>query len=137
MADVHIVLDVLRMWLLVKIYKNAYGNDKSKIYVFVLLLFSAKYKFVGITRHFNDCFMVIVALAAIYMWQKGRLWVSTVLLGIAINIKMSAILLVPGYLLTVAFKCGLVKVVISFIIMFALQFLIGLEFLMVNPKAYM
>ena len=67
MSDVHIVLDLIRMYLLVKIYKNAYGNQ-NKIYVFVLLLFSAKYKFVGITRHFNDCFMVVIALAAIYSW---------------------------------------------------------------------
>ena len=69
MSDVHIILDLLRMWLLVKIYKTAYGKDQSKIYVFLLLLLNAKYKFVGITRQFNDCFMMLIALAAIYMWQ--------------------------------------------------------------------
>ena len=57
--------------------------------------------------------MATIALLAIYTWQKGYLWISSILLGIAINIKMSGILLVPGYILTVAFRYGLIKVVLS------------------------
>ena len=37
MSDVHIVLDIVRMWLLVSIYKHAYGKEK-KMHVFLLLL---------------------------------------------------------------------------------------------------
>lgn len=49
MSDIHVILDVFRMWLLIKIYKKAYGQQK-KMYIFCLLLFEAKYKFVGITH---------------------------------------------------------------------------------------
>lgn len=43
MSDIHIVLDVFRMWLLVRIYKRAYGSVRGapanrKMYVFCLLL---------------------------------------------------------------------------------------------------
>jgi len=43
MSDVHVVLDIFRMWLLVRIYKRAYGSERGapknrKMYVFVLLL---------------------------------------------------------------------------------------------------
>jgi len=58
---------------------------------------------VGITHQFNDCFMMIFCLMGIHTWQYGYLWVSTVMLGIAVNIKMSALLMIPGFMLTVAF----------------------------------
>jgi hypothetical protein len=47
--------------------------------------------------------MIVFALASINFWQHGYLWVSSILLGIAINVKMSALLYLPGYLLTIAF----------------------------------
>ena len=67
--------------------------------------------------------MIVFALMSILMWQKGNLVVSSVLMGIAINIKMSALLLVPGYLLTVCLdgvnggivKTGLVVVLMVLI----------------------
>ena len=71
MSDVHIVLDVFRMWLLVKIYKNAMKHKPGGppgLYVYMLLLMEAKYKFVGITHQFNDCFMIVFSLMAILSW---------------------------------------------------------------------
>ena len=109
------------------------------MYVFMLLLIEAKYKFVGITHQFNDCFMIIFALIAILLWQKGQLFLSSVMLGIAINIKMSALLLLPGFALTTCIDGrhgGVVKMVISVFIMAAMQYLIGLEFINTNSKAY-
>ena len=61
---------------------------------------------------------------------------STILFAIAINIKMSALLMIPGYLLTVAFDAGLIKALISLVSMLALQIIFGLEFIMVNSQAY-
>lgn len=54
-------------------------------------------------------------------------------MGIAINIKMSALLYLPGYLLTVAFSAGILKTFAAFLIILILQILIGLEFILVNP----
>ena len=90
------------------------------MYVFCFLLLQAKYKFVGVTRQFNDCFMMIFCLLGIYAWQKAHLVMSTFLFAIAINIKMSALLIIPGYLLTVAYDAGLIKAILSLITMIGL-----------------
>lgn len=40
MSNIHTLVDVIRMWLLVRIYKVAFGKHyDGKMYVFVLLLF--------------------------------------------------------------------------------------------------
>jgi hypothetical protein len=69
MSYIHFVVDIVRMWLTVKVYKNAFREtpirSNSTFYIFYLLLFTAKYKFAGIISNFNDCFMVVVVLFAI------------------------------------------------------------------------
>jgi len=137
MSDVHIALDVFRMWLLVRIYKNAFGKQlKGKFYIFLLLLVEAKYKFVGVTRQFNDCFMMVFCLLAIWAWQNKHLSLSTLFFAVAINIKMSALLIIPGYLLTVAFHAGIIRAILSLIAVIMLQVVFGLEFILVNSSAY-
>ena len=106
------------------------------MHVFFLLLLESKYKFVGITHQFNDCFMMIFCLGAIHVWQYGYLWLSSIFLGIAVNIKMSALLMIPGYMLTVAFEAGLIKSLLSLFVIIALQILIGIEFILANKEAY-
>ena len=69
MSNVHVVVDVIRMWLLVRIYKVAFGKHyQGKMYIFALLLMQAKYKFIGVTHQFNDCFMVLFALLALHLF---------------------------------------------------------------------
>lgn len=137
MSDIHILLDVLRMWLLVRIYKNAYRKEgKPQIYVYLLLLFQAKYKFIGVTRQFNDCFMVVFCLFAILAWQNRHLVLSTILFAVAVNIKMSALLIIPGYLLTIAFEAGIVRALLSLAAIIGLQIAFGLEFILTNKEAY-
>ena len=61
------------------------------------------------------------------------------MMGVAINIKMSALLLVPGYFLTVVVDTkhgGVLKLILSIFIIVAMQFLIGIEFIMTNSSAY-
>ena len=58
--DFHIPVDVFRMWMLVKVYKLAFGErimKERKLYVFALLLFQGKYKFIGVVHTFNDVIM--------------------------------------------------------------------------------
>lgn len=102
----------------------------------MLLLLEAKYKFISVSRNFNDCFMVVFCLLAILAWQNKHLVVSTLLFAVAVNIKMSALLMLPGYLLTVAFQDGIVKAILSLLSVIALQVVFGLEFILVNPTAY-
>ena len=62
---------------------------------------------------------------------------ASIMLGIAVNIKMSALLMVPGFMLVVAFERGLIRALLVFVIILFVQVFIGLEFLLVNAKAYL
>lgn len=98
----HIPLDVFRMFMLVKVYKLALGRKvitERKTYVFFLLLFQAKYKWVGVLFNFNDVVMHIIALIGIYFHLKQNQLMSIFFMGFSASIKMSAILYVPGALL--------------------------------------
>jgi Gpi18-like mannosyltransferase len=79
---------------------------------------------------------MLFCLMAILAWQNRQLVISTFLFAVAINIKMSALLMIPGFLLTVAFNSGILKSLLSLVSMGALQVLFGLEFIMVNKEAY-
>ena len=108
----HIPIDVFRMWILVKIYKLAFtaldeqGEKGSRTYVFLMLLFQAKYKFVGVLFNFNDIIMQVFALVGIYFHLKQNRLASILFMGCAASIKMSAILYLPGALLVQAFEYG-------------------------------
>jgi predicted membrane-bound dolichyl-phosphate-mannose-protein mannosyltransferase len=119
MSDIHVVVDMVRMWLLVRIYKNAYRHSdlagNRTMFVFSLLLFQAKYKFIGIGHQFNDCFMILFCLLAILAYQNHSLWLSSSLMALAINTKMSALLMLPGFLLAVDFKFGIVRTVMGLV----------------------
>ena len=70
----HIIVDFFRMWLIVKVYKIAYGHKMvkdRKMYVFALVLMQAKYKFCSVVFNFNDTIMHLVALISIYYHIKG------------------------------------------------------------------
>lgn len=90
------------------------------MFVFCMLLLEAKYKFVGITHQFNDCFMMMFCLFSIRAWQHSHLVLSTISLAIAINIKMSALLIVPGWMLTIAFERGIIISLASLVIILGL-----------------
>ena len=111
----HIVIDLFRMWLLVKVYKLAYGKmiiTERKTYVFVMLLFQAKYKFASVVFNFNDTIVHLVALISIFYHLKSRFWLAIFFMGFAASIKMSAFLYVPGCLLVTAFEHGIFSAVV-------------------------
>ena len=135
----HIVLDVFRMWLLVKVYKRAFGPRfarERKGYVLALLLLQAKYKFASVVFNFNDTVMQLIALIGIYFHLRSNFWLGAFFMGCAASVKMSALLHVPGILLVVAFERGLLWAPLYLIAFFGVQLLFGLEFILKNAKGY-
>jgi uncharacterized membrane protein len=61
--------------------------------------------------------MVLAALTSIHLFQHSWLFLSTLMLGLAINIKMSALLLVPGFLLVATFERGLIIALLTAVVM--------------------
>ena len=71
----HIVIDVFRTWLLVKVYKLAYGKQMLKdknMYVYAFILMQSKYKFCSVIFNFNDTIVHLTALASIYFHLKSN-----------------------------------------------------------------
>ena len=60
--------------------------------------------------------MVLFALLAIHLFQLKQLPIASIMLGIAVNIKMSALLMVPGFMLVVAFERGLIRALLIFVV---------------------
>lgn len=118
----HIVIDFFRMWLLVKVYKLAYGEKiRGKFYIFGLMLMQAKYKFASVVFNFNDTVMHLVALISIYFHlkqTKTSWWLSIFFMGFAASIKMSAFLYVPGCMLVTAFEHGIIHSAIYLVVFF-------------------
>jgi alpha-1,3-mannosyltransferase len=136
----HIVIDVFRTWLLVKVYKLAYGRQmitERKMHVYAMILFQAKYKFCSVLFNFNDTIVHLVALASIYYQLKGQLGWATFFMGFASSIKFSAFLYLPGCLLVAAQERNIFAALIYFVGVFAVQILFGLEFLLKNAKGYL
>lgn len=133
------IVDALCLWLTIRIYKNAFRgkkNTRMQMWTMCLLLIQLKQKYCSVTRHFNDCFMALFVQLSILGYQNGWLWLSTFLFAIAINIKMGAMLMFPGYMLAVAFDHGIARALLTLILMIALQFGFGIEFILVNADAY-
>jgi hypothetical protein len=71
----HIVVDMFRTWLLVKVYKLAYGRQvmtEKKTYVYAMILMQAKYKFCSVVFNFNDTIVHLMALVSIYFHLKNK-----------------------------------------------------------------
>ena len=137
--QMHIVIDVFRCWLLVKVYKLAYGRrmvKDRKLYVFALVLLQAKYKFASVVFNFNDTIMHLVALISIYFHMKSNLLLGVFFMGFSASIKMSAFLYVPGCLLVTAFEYGILSSLWYLLGFFMVQVLFGLEFIIKNAKGY-
>jgi alpha-1,3-mannosyltransferase len=133
----HIVIDIFRMWLLVKVYKLGYGNmSERKGFVFFLLLLHGKYKFCSVLFNFNDTVMHLIALISIYFHLKSKFFLSIFFMGFAASVKMSALLYVPGCLLVSAFEYGILSALVYLIGIFVVQIGFGLEFLLKNPQGY-
>lgn len=106
----HIVIDLFRSWLLVKVYKLAYQRHMvkdRKLYVFALIFLQAKYKFASVVFNFNDTVIHLIALVSIYFHLRSKFWLAVFFMGFAASVKMSAFLYVPGCLLVTAFEWGI------------------------------
>lgn len=136
----HIVVDVFRTWMLVKVYKLAYGRQvmtEKKTYVYAMILLQAKYKFCSVVFNFNDTMIHLMALISIYYQLKGKQALAIFFMGFASSIKFSAFLYLPGCMLISAQQYGIFSAVVYLVGAFAVQFGFGLEFLLKNAKGYL
>ncbi|KAL0216109.1 hypothetical protein P9112_008293 [Eukaryota sp. TZLM1-RC] len=105
-----------------------------------LLLVTASLRIhsIWVLRLFNDGPMVLISLLAVLAAAKHRHFAASILFSLAISIKMSALLYLPGFLLIVAIEMGSVFKLIPHVFnIISIQFLLGIPFLKENFSGYL
>jgi len=88
-------------------------------------------------RLFNDCWAVALVQAAILMFQFGLDDTGVLLFSLALSVKMSNFLYLPGLLVILFRRRGLASMVRYLLTIIAIQMLIAVTFLQRHPWAYL
>ncbi|KAG1827034.1 glycosyltransferase family 58 protein [Suillus subaureus] len=126
-------LYVLSIALVCVIYKKA----KVPNWTLLLLPLSKRLHSIFVLRLFNDCWSLIFVQAAILAFQSAWDDVGILLFSLALSVKMSAILYLPGLLVILFKRHGLFATVRHMLVLACTQTLLARSFLIANTKSYM
>ncbi|KAL1944589.1 hypothetical protein VTO73DRAFT_3019 [Trametes versicolor] len=132
--QIYAVLYLTSLALTAAIYKQAGGVPN---WVLLLLPLSKRLHSIYVLRLFNDCWAVVAAQAAIFAFGSGWDALGVVLLGCALSVKMSVLLYVPGLLVILFRRCGLLSTVLHMLALGGTQLVIGAPFLLQYPWSYL
>ncbi|EIN07449.1 glycosyltransferase family 58 protein [Punctularia strigosozonata HHB-11173 SS5] len=102
----------------------------------MLLPLSKRLHSLYVLRLFNDCWMAVAAQAAVLAYATGADVVGTLMLSLAISTKMSALLYLPGLLVVLFRKRGLVQTALHLTAIVAIQAWLAADFLRADSEAY-
>jgi len=117
-----------------RIYIEAGGIPN---WVLLLLPLSKRLHSIYALRLFNDGWAVVAALAMIQMMQKGNDILATLFFSLALSVKMSALLYLPGLLIILWKRHGLVMMGSHLLQVIAIQYWLGKAFLEDFPRDYL
>lgn len=126
-------LYVLSVALVCAIYKKA----KVPNWTLLLLPLSKRLHSIFVLRLFNDCWSLIFVQAAILAFQSAWDDVGIVLFSLAVSVKMSAILYLPGLLVILFKRHGLFATFRHILVLACTQILLARSFLIANAKSYL
>lgn len=110
---------------------------KQKRWIICLLVLSRRVHSIFVLRCFNDCVAMTFLYASILALLHYKNTWSTILLTLAISVKMNVLLFLPGFLMIWSMSDGILKAVWNLILIVMTQGLIGLPFLKHNWKTYL
>lgn len=125
-------LYLLTMVLTAMVYRRA-GIPQ---YVLLFLPLSKRLHSIYVLRLFNDCWAAPLSTAAIFAFQKRRWAIGSILLGLALSIKMNILLYLPALLLTLLLTTGLIPTIFYLSLMFLSVLIPSLPFLTTYPSPY-
>ncbi|RPD66293.1 glycosyltransferase family 58 protein [Lentinus tigrinus ALCF2SS1-7] len=106
-------------------------------WILLLLPISKRLHSIYVLRLFNDCWAVFAAQAATLAFANSWDALGILLLGCALSVKMCVLLYIPGLLVILFKRRGLVSTLVHMLALAATQIFIGLPFLMEFPKSYL
>ncbi|CDO72863.1 hypothetical protein BN946_scf185002.g48 [Trametes cinnabarina] len=132
--EIYAVLYLASLALTAAVYRVA-GNIPN--WTLLLLPLSKRIHSIYVLRLFNDCWAVVAAQAAVLAFANGWDAAGILLLGGALSVKMCVLLYVPGLLVVLFKRRGLVSTILHVLALGATQLLIGLPFLAAYPWSYL
>ncbi|KAF8061602.1 glycosyltransferase family 58 protein [Lyophyllum atratum] len=106
-------------------------------WVLLILPLSKRLHSVFVLRLFNDCWAVLAVQAAILFYQLGLDDTGTFLFAAALSVKMSVLLYLPGLLVILFKRRGLLSTLRHIMTITAIQTLLANPFLAEDPWAYL
>ncbi|KAG5639516.1 hypothetical protein H0H81_000661 [Sphagnurus paluster] len=106
-------------------------------WILLVLPLSKRLHSIFVLRLFNDCWAVLAVNAAIFLYQAGLDDTATCLFGAALSIKMSILLYLPGLLVILFKRRGLLSTLRHMMTITAVQTLLAGPFLSEDPWAYL
>ncbi|KAL0237782.1 hypothetical protein GEMRC1_012256 [Eukaryota sp. GEM-RC1] len=105
--------------------------------ILLLLTVSIRLHSIWVLRLFNDAPMALLCLLAVYLTAKKKFWLASLCFSLAISIKMSGLLFLPGFFLVLAFEKGNVFKIFNYLFnIFAVQVMLAYPFLKENYSGY-
>ncbi|KIK03831.1 glycosyltransferase family 58 protein [Laccaria amethystina LaAM-08-1] len=130
---IYALLYAATVFLTCSIYRKARNIPN---WVLLLLPLSKRLHSIFVLRLFNDCWAVFAMQAAILAFQNGLDDSGCLLFSAALSVKMSILLYLPGLLVILFKRKGLVGTFIRLLSIAALQAFFALPFLQEDPWAY-
>jgi len=106
-------------------------------WILFLLPLSKRLHSIFVLRLFNDCWSVVAVQAAILTYQAGLDDLGTFLFSIALSVKMSILLYLPGLLVILFKRHGLIASLQHMATIVLIQVLLGLPFLVQHWRSYL
>ncbi|KAI0692396.1 mannosyltransferase [Cytidiella melzeri] len=106
-------------------------------WVILMLPLSKRLHSIYALRLFNDCWSVVATQTAILAFAGGRNTVGILLYSVAISVKMSALLYLPGILVVLFKRSGAIATLGHILVLIMSQAAIGWQFLIAYPSAYL
>ncbi|KAI0362274.1 mannosyltransferase [Trametes cingulata] len=132
--EIYAVLYLASLVLTASIYKQAGGVPN---WILLLLPLSKRLHSIYVLRLFNDCWAVVAAQAAVLAFGRGWDGLGIALLGSALSVKMCVLLYVPGLLVVLFRRRGLLSSILHVLALGATQLVIGMPFLLHYPWSYL
>ncbi|KAF9227600.1 glycosyltransferase family 58 protein [Gyrodon lividus] len=115
---------------------SVYRRAGAPNWTVLLLPLSKRLHSIFVLRLFNDCWSLVLVQAAILAFQSASDDFGILLFSLALSVKMSALLYLPGLLVILFKRHGLMATMRHLLVLVCTQALLARSFLVENTRAY-
>jgi len=114
-----------------------YGQANAPNWTVLLLPLSKRLHSIFVLRLFNDCWSVVLVQAAILAFQRASDDLGVLIFSLALSVKMSALLYLPGILVILFKRRGLIVTTRHLLVVVFTQIVLACSFLAEHAQGYL